>query len=339
MARADRAAAEPAAADPAWAPPPRDGVGASRVAVGGGPWPCVLDFLVARFAAVDDWPLRLAQGDVLDASGRTLAADAVCVPGMLLWYWRRPPPEPRVPFEINVLHQDEHLVVVDKPHFLPVIPSGPYLQETVLVRLKRQLGISSLAPMHRLDRDTAGVLLFTVQPATRHAYQSLLRDRLVCKVYEAVAPWRADLVLPLRCCSRLEQRPGLAFMQMQVVPGEPNAETLIELIGRIELPAPLPSADGPGPPARPGLPAGPLAHYRLTPRTGRKHQLRAQLSALGLAIIGDRIYPRLWPEPAADSAPDYSQPLQLLAREMAFVDPLSGEPRRFTSRRRLEWAA
>ena len=329
MARADRAAAEPAAADPAWAPPPRDGVGASRVAVGGGPWPCVLDFLVARFAAVDDWPLRLAQGDVLDASGRTLAADAVCVPGMLLWYWRRPPPEPRVPFEIDLLHQDEHLVVVDKPHFLPVIPGGRYLQETVLVRLKRQLGISSLAPMHRLDRDTAGVLLFTVQPATRHAYQSLLRDRLVHKVYEAVAPWRADLALPLRCCSRLEQRPGLAFMQMQVVPGEPNAETLIELIGMVGRVGQVAPADLPAPPP------GPLAHYRLTPRTGRKHQLRAQLSALGLAIIGDRIYPQLLPAPAADAAPDYTQPLQLLAREMAFVDPLSGEPRRFTSRRRL----
>ena len=316
-----------ASAEPSWAPPPRDGVGASRVAVGSGCWPNLLSFLLARFPAVDDWPLRLAQGDVLDGSGRSLAANARCVPGMLLWYWRRPPPEPRVPFEIDLLHQDEHLVAVDKPHFLPVIPSGRYLQETVLVRLKRQLGISTLAPMHRLDRDTAGVLLFTVQPATRHAYQSLLRDRLVCKVYEAVAPWRADLVLPLRCCSRLEQRPGLAFMQMHVVPGEPNAETLIELIGRI------------GRIGRIELPAGPLAHYRLTPRTGRKHQLRAQLSALGLAIIGDRIYPRLWPEPAADSAPDYSQPLQLLAREMAFVDPLSGEPRRFTSRRRLEWAA
>ena len=329
--------------DPAWAPPPRDGVGASRVAVGGGPWPCVLSFLQTRFAAVDDWPLRLAHGDVLDASGRTLAADAVCVPGMRLWYWRRPPLEPRVPFEINLLHQDEHLVVVDKPHFLPVIPGGRYLQETVLVRLKRQLGISTLAPMHRLDRDTAGVLLFTVQPATRHAYQSLLRDRLVHKVYEAVAPWRADLVLPFTCRSRLEQRPGVAFMQMQVVPGEPNAETLIELIGLIGLigqisPPLLPGADSPPRSGPPGPPPSPLALYRLTPRTGRKHQLRAQLSALGLAIVGDRIYPRLWPEPAADAAPDYTQPLQLLAREMAFADPLSGEPQRFTSRRQLLWA-
>ena len=327
------------AADPAWAPSPRDGVGASRVAVGAGHWPSLLHFLAARFPAVDDWALRLAQGDVLDASGRALAADAPAVPGRLLWYWRRPPPEPRVPFEIDLLHQDAHLVVVDKPHFLSVIPGGRHLQETVLVRLKRQLGIDTLAPMHRLDRDTAGVLLFTVQPATRHAYQSLLRDRLVHKVYEAVAPWRADLALPLSCRNRLAQRPGAAFMQMQVVPGEPNAETLIELIeliAHIDPPQLRPGADEPGS-ARP--PSGPWAHYRLTPRTGHKHQLRVQLSALGLAIIGDRIYPRLWPQPAADATPDYSQPLQLLAREMAFVDPISGAPRRFISRRQLQWAS
>jgi tRNA pseudouridine32 synthase/23S rRNA pseudouridine746 synthase len=237
---------------------------------------------------------------------------------MLLWYWRDPPPEPRVPFELELLHRDAHLVVVDKPHFLPVIPGGRHLVETVLVRLRQALAIDTLAPMHRLDRDTAGVLAFTVQPATRHAYQSLLRDRQVHKVYEAIAPWRADLALPVVCRHRLAPQAGEAFMQMQVVPGEPNAETLVELIERIE-------------------PSG-LAHYRLTPHTGRKHQLRAQMSAQGLPIVGDRIYPRLLPQPAPDAAPDYAQPLQLLARELAFTDPLSGEPRRFTSRRRLALA-
>lgn len=317
--------------EPAWTPPLREGVSASRVAVGAGPWPSVLGFLAARFPAVDDWPLRLAAGQVLDGDGQALAADTPCRPGLWLWYWRQPPPEPRVPFEIELLHQDAHLVAVDKPHFLPAIPGGRHLHETVLVRLRHQLGISTLAPMHRLDRDTAGVMLFTVQPATRHAYQSLLRDHRVHKVYEAVAPWRADLVLPLTCRSRLVQGPGAAFMQMQVVPGEPNAETLIELIERT-------SCLGMPPPAPPGGPAGPLAHYRLTPRTGRKHQLRAQLSALGLPIVGDRLYPCLLPEPLPDIAPDYTQPLQLLSREMAFVDPISGEARCFRSRRRLQQA-
>ena len=297
----------------------RNGVGASRVSVGADRFATVLDFLVARFPAVGDWAARLARGDVLDARGWPLKADAACVPGMLLWYWRDPPPEPRTPFELELLHQDEHLVVVDKPHFLPVIPGGRHLLETALVRLRQQLGIATLAPMHRLDRDTAGVLVFTVQPATRHAYQSLLRECRVHKVYEAVAPWRADLALPNLCRHRLEQRPGAAFMQMQVVPGEPNAQTFVELLAHIE-------------------PAG-LAHYRLTPHTGRKHQLRAQMSALGLPIVGDRIYPQLLPQPAPAAAPDYAQPLQLLAREFAFTDPISGQRRCFTSRRRLQATA
>ncbi|MBC7733968.1 MAG: pseudouridine synthase [Bacteriovorax sp.] len=310
-------------AEPAWAPPLRDGIGASRVGVGAGHFPTLLDFLVARFPAVDEWPARLARGDVLDASGRPLAADAFCTVGMLLWYWRNPPPESRVPFEVELLYRDEHLVVVDKPHFLPVTPGGRHLHETVLVRLKRQLGIDALAPMHRLDRDTAGVLVFIVQPATRHAYHSLLRDRQVHKVYEAIAPWRADLAMPFTCCSRLERQDGTAFMQTRVVPGEPNAQTHIEMIGRV------------GPP---GQRARMLAHYRLTPHTGRRHQLRVQMSALGLPIVGDRIYPHLLPDPAPGATPDYSQPLQLLAREFSFIDPISGQLHCFTSRRRLRQA-
>ncbi len=293
-------------------PPLRDGVAASRVGVGAQRFASVLAFLVARFPAVADWPERLARGDVLDAAGAPLAAASPCVPGALLWYWRSPPPEARVPFEIELLHQDAHLVVVDKPHFLPVTPGGRHLRETVLVRLKQALGIATLAPMHRLDRDTAGVLAFTVQPATRNAYHALLRDRAVHKVYEAVAPWRAELALPLVCRHRLEEPTDAGFMQMQVVAGEPNAETRVELMARLG-------------------PAGALAHYRLTPLTGRRHQLRAQMNALGLPLVGDRIYPELLP----DADPDYAQPLQLLARELAFTDPVTGQPRRFASRREL----
>jgi tRNA pseudouridine32 synthase/23S rRNA pseudouridine746 synthase len=312
---------------PNWQPPLRDGVAASRVVVGAtAPGTPLLAFLQARFAAVVDWPQRLARGDVCGAQGQALQAHTPCVPGMVVWYWRSPPPEHPVPFELEVLHHDEHLVVVDKPHFLAVTPGGRHLHETALVRLKRQLGLPGLAPMHRIDRETAGLLVFTVQPATRHAYQSLLRDRQVHKVYEAIAPWRAELTLPLECRHRLVQAPGAGFMQMQVVAGEPNAQTLIELIAR------LPSS------SRPDGVTGPCAHYRLTPHTGQKHQLRAQLNALGLPIVGDRIYPRLWPELPPEVPPDYSQPLQLLARALAFVDPITGQPRRFESRRRLMWA-
>jgi tRNA pseudouridine32 synthase/23S rRNA pseudouridine746 synthase len=272
-----------------------------------------------------------------------VAANAPCRPGAVLWYWRQLPPEPRIPFELEVLHQDEHLVAVDKPHFLPVIPRGRYLQETVLVRLKRLLGLPDLVPMHRLDRETAGVLLFTVQPASRHAYQSLWSTRAVRKVYEAVAPWREGLSFPMTLQHRLQEPCDERFMQMQVVPGEPNAHTQVELIARLPRcgPAVGPDALADDAPAAPKPGAEPLhwalwAHYRLHPLTGRKHQLRAQMNAAGLPLRGDRLYPVLWPEPAPDAPPDYSHPLQLLAREIAFTDPLTGAPRCFTSRRSLQ---
>jgi tRNA pseudouridine32 synthase/23S rRNA pseudouridine746 synthase len=311
---------------PAWTPPTRDGVGASRVAVAAGPWGTVLAFLRARLPAVADWPERLARGDVLDAQGRAVGARDAVVPGQLLWYWRSLPAEPRVPFELEVLHRDDELLVVDKPHFLPVAPSGRYLQETVLVRLKRQLGLDELVALHRLDRETAGVLLFSLRPQSRNAYHALWRQRQVHKVYEAVAPWRAGLALPATVSHRLEEPADERFMQMQVRPGEPNAHTRVELLRRLG-------------PARAGpLVEAPLALYRLQPLTGRRHQLRAQMNALGLPIVGDRIYPVLWPEPAADAAPDWRQPLQLLARAIAFTDPVTGQHRQFTSRRRLERA-
>jgi tRNA pseudouridine32 synthase/23S rRNA pseudouridine746 synthase len=232
----------------------------------------------------------------------------------VLWYWRAPPPEAAPPEDIAVLHQCDHLVAVDKPHFMSVTPGGRHLHQTALVRLKRLLGIATLTPMHRLDRETAGVLLFIVRPEDRHAYQTLLREREVHKVYEAVAPWREGLTFPLDCIDRLIEPPGENFMQMQVQPGVPNAQTRIELICRL----------GPE-----------RAHYRLLPLTGRKHQLRMHLNGLGLPIEGDRIYPCLWPEPAPDAPPDWSAPLQLLARDIAFTDPVTGQARAFSSRRRL----
>jgi tRNA pseudouridine32 synthase/23S rRNA pseudouridine746 synthase len=314
----------------------RDGVSASRVAVSAGPWATVLAFLQARLPVATDWPERLARGEVLDATGQPVSANSPAVPATVLWYWRGPPPEPRVPFEIDLLHQDEHLVAVDKPHFLPVTPGGRHLHETVLVRLKRALGIYTLVPMHRLDLETAGVLLFTVQPAARHAYQALLRDRQAHKVYEAVAPWRADLAWPLDAAHHLAPRPG-SLMQMEEVPDAPaNAFTRIELITRLGPPPADWLAEADSDLTAP--PAAQLAHYRLTPHTGRKHQLRLQMATLGLPIAGDRIYPRLWPALAPGATPDYRQPLQLLAREIAFTDPLSGQPRRFVSRRQLRLA-
>jgi len=293
-------------------PPVRNGLSASRVAMVPGPWATVGQFLAARFPTVSDWPGRLQSGKVLDAQFQAVNTDSLCHPGASLWYWREPPTEPRVPFELDVLYQDEYLVAVDKPHFLPVTPGGRYLEETVLVRLQRMLGRQSLAPVHRLDLETAGVVLFAVVPEVRGLYQALFRDHLVEKTYEAIALWPANLSFPHLARCRIQERLGAQFMQMEIVPGEPNAETLIEVIrGR----------------------AGCLSHFRLTPRNGRKHQLRVQLSGLGMPILGDRIYPDLMPPSGA--APDYSNPLQLLARAVSFIDPISGQQRCFVSRRQL----
>ncbi|WP_310462891.1 pseudouridine synthase [Sphaerotilus sp.] len=304
-------------ARPVWSPPMREGVSASRVAVTPGPWSTVLVFLVHRLSTVspEDWRERLGRGEVLDTQGRAVSADDACVIHSTLWYWRTlDTPEPRIPFELEILFQDAWLLAVDKPHFLPMTPKGRYVQETLLVRLKRLTGIETLVPMHRLDRETAGVVLFSVRPETRHAYQSMFRDRVIHKVYEAVAPWSDALAatLPLERRSRLAEREE-AFMQMHEVPGEPNAVTRIDLIER----------------------HGPLARYRLTPQTGQKHQLRVHLNALGIPIVGDRIYPVLQPDLAPGAEPDYTEPLRLLAREIAFTDPVTGEPRRFASPRTL----
>jgi tRNA pseudouridine32 synthase/23S rRNA pseudouridine746 synthase len=313
-----------------WQPPTRDGVGPSGVATVPGDWPDAAHFLAARLPALTlaQWRARLAAGEVLDAAGQPLGADAPHVPHTRLWYWRALPPdvvEPVIPFEAELLHQDAHLIAVDKPHFLPMAPKGRHVQQTLLVRLKRQLGIDTLVPMHRLDRETAGVVLFMVRPQDRAAYQARLRERQVDKVYEAVAPWRAELGVPLTRRSRLVESPA-SFMQRIEVEGEPNGVTHLELIARL--------AAAPGPQGAQG-PAGPWGHYRLKPETGQTHQLRVHLAALGAPIVGDRIYPVLQPEPPLGTAPDFEHPLQLLARAIAFTDPVTGARRRFESRRTL----
>lgn len=294
----------------------KNGVSPSCVALPSGPWATVLDYLVHRIPAVtrEDWATRMAQGEVVDAQGQAVPPDAAFRPQTKLYYWRSLPFEHPVPFDEHVVFQDAHIVVADKPHFLPVTPKGRYLHETLLVRLKRKLGIDTLVPMHRIDRETAGLVLFTIQPHTRDAYQSLFRDKQVLKTYEAVAPWRPDLALPCTRRSRLVES-AAQFMVMHEAEGEPNAETLIELIQHTDH----------------------WGHYRLSPITGQKHQLRAHMAALQLPLHGDRIYPTLLPQPPADQAPDFSSPLQLLARSVRFTDPVTGQARHFVSQRQLDW--
>lgn len=297
--------------------PTKDGVGPSCVALPPGKWLTLIDFLDHRFPAIGraEWTARMERGEVLSGSGDPLTPSYPYCPHARIFYYRSLPCEEGIPFEESLLYQDEHLVVVDKPHFLPVVPSGRYLRETLLVRMKRKLGIDTLSPIHRIDRETAGLVLLSVRPETRNHYQSLFRQRAVEKRYEALAPLRSDRDFPLTYRSRLEESP--AFMQMHEVPGEPNAETRIELLE-----------------AR-----GAHARFQLFPVTGQKHQLRVHMAALGMPILNDRIYPVLLPEADSDGAAArlYETPLQLLAKSLSFADPVSGGERSFESRFALRW--
>lgn len=301
--------------------PVRDGVSPSTVALPQGPWSTVLDFLAERFPYLSrqQWHARLADGDVLAPNSSAIPADmpyALCQRMHThLHYWRSVPQEARIPFEATVIYQDDYLVVADKPHFLPVAPSGHYVQETLLVRLRRHLGIDTLTPMHRLDRETAGLVAFTIQPQTRDIYQRLFRTQQVHKVYEAVAAWQPSMTWPQSVRNHLTT--GSHFMTMQIGQGAVNACTDIDVIDHCQQ--------------------SHSALYQLRPSTGQRHQLRVHMNSLGLPIRGDGIYPTLQAFAEPDATPDYSQPLQLLARSLAFTDPISGIAHHFTSARQLDW--
>ena len=284
-----------------------DGLPASRLQLPPGAWRTVLDGLCARFPAIprEVWLDRFARRRVLDAAGTPLAVDAPYRVGAEIRYFREVADEAPIPFEETVLHVDAHLVVADKPHFLPVTPAGGHVRETLLARLVQRLGNPDLVPLHRIDRDTAGLVLFSANPTTRDAYQSLFRQRRIHKCYEALAPALPGLTFPLVRASRLEK--GEPFFRMREIEGVVNSETRIDVIERTDA----------------------LWRYMLEPVSGRKHQLRVHMAALGAPILNDRVYPKLVPADGMDDG--FARPLKLLARALAFDDPLSGAARRFES--------
>ncbi|MFG1794474.1 RluA family pseudouridine synthase [Nocardia sp. NPDC049149] len=283
--------------------PKRHGLDPARLRLPeAGEWATIRDHLVERLPRVD--PARidelLRDGGIVDLDG-PIAPDAPYAPGGAVWFHRDLPTETPVPFDITVVHRDDDLLVVDKPHFLATIPRGQHILQTALVRLRQDLELPDLIPAHRLDRVTAGLVLFIVNPARRGAYQTMFHKRTVSKEYEAIAPFDPELELPRVVRSRIVKEKHI--LAAQEVAGEPNAETSIELLEQ----------------------RGGLGRYRLRPVTGRTHQLRLHMNSLGIPILGDDFYPVLTDKPVDD----FTRPLQLLAASLAFTDPISGQPRRF----------
>ena len=289
-------------------PPAIDGLAASTLQLPPGEWASLIDGLCAHFPAVsrDVWLDRMARGRVLGDEGEALGPDAAYRVGQDVHYYREVADEPRIPFEEQVIHVDEHLLVADKPHFLPVTPSGAHVHETLLGRLARRTGNVDLVPLHRIDRETAGLVLFSVNPATRAAYQALFRERRIEKNYEAIAPALPHLEFPLVRRSRMVA--GEPFFRMRDVEGEPNSETRIDVIERGDT----------------------WWRYALQPITGRKHQLRVHLAALGAPIRNDPLYPDVRHRHTGD----FEAPLQLVAKRLMFVDPLTGRGLEFLSTQR-----
>ena len=276
-----------------------------------GTWPTVLDCLCAHFRAIsrEQWLDRIARGRVLDAGGAPISPFLAYKEGLRIHYFREVPNETPIPVQEAILYADEHLVVADKPHFLPVTPAGEYVEQTLLRRLIRTLDNPHLVPLHRIDRHTAGLVLFSANPDSRSAYQSLFPTRKIEKRYEAIARALPDLELPRVHKSRLVE--GEPFFRMREGEGVSNTETLVDVCEK----------------------NGDLWRYALYPVTGKKHQLRVHMAALGAGICNDPFYP----EVLNDALDDYANPLKLLAQSLRFADPLTGQERFFESRIRLDW--
>ncbi|WP_297841556.1 pseudouridine synthase [Pseudomonas sp.] len=284
---------------------------ASTLYLPAGPWATVLDCLCAHFGAIsrEQWLDRIARGRVLDANGLAITPALAYKEGLRVHYFREVPNETPIPVLETILYADEHLVVADKPHFLPVTPAGEYVEQTLLRRLIRRLDNPDLVPLHRIDRHTAGLVLFSANKSSRSAYQSLFPTRQIDKRYEAIARALPEVEFPRVHKSRLVA--GEPFFRMCEGSGTSNTETRIEVSER----------------------QGDWWRYGLYPVTGKKHQLRVHMAALGAPICNDPFYPDV----IKTAADNFDLPLKLLAKGLRFVDPLSGEARHFESEIELKW--
>jgi len=280
-----------------------------------------IDFLTQKFSAIarEVWLQRFEAGEILNAAGRVMAPQDSLLLESHLHYYRSICNEPELPFKASVIFQDDYLVVADKPHFMPVTPSGRYVQQSLLVQLKQQLKLPELSPIHRIDRETAGLVVFSVRSQDRNAYQELFRLRQVEKTYEAIAgaPETSPQHPKFPLVHRSMMVEDSQFFRMREVAShahqgtaEFNSETWIDYLDQL-----------------------PMSRYILKPATGQRHQLRVHMNALGLPLMNDLFYPQVLI--GANEPDDFKSPLKLLAKTISFQDPVSGTPRYFESKRQL----
>ncbi|MFT4021549.1 MAG: pseudouridine synthase [Acinetobacter sp.] len=291
-------------------PPMRNGVSASQVFLPDLPQlKTIYQFLCQQFPHISpqEWQQRFNEGLIVTATGKVLDIHQTYFCNQHIYYYRFLAHETHVPFEHNIIFENDHIIVVDKPHFLTMSPTGKYVQETLLVRLKKQTNNPALTPIHRLDRETAGIVLFSKQTTSRGVYQQLFAKREVTKTYHAIAPYHSHLQFPLNIAYRLVK--GEPFYTMRVVDGLPNSETYIDILEHNHA----------------------FAKYLLKPSTGKQHQLRVHLCQLNIPIQNDPFYPLIKHKPEDD----FNHPLQLLAKEICFIDPISQQKMQFSSKQEL----
>lgn len=274
------------------------------------PYPSILDFLASRFPGInkESWGQRIAMGKVLDWDGNAISPETKYIPFKRIYYFREVEEERVIPFQEEILFRNDHILVACKPHFLPVTPGGAYVDECLLNRLRQRTGVDYLAPIHRIDRETAGIVMFSVNRKTNTLYHALFRNRKVEKTYHALSRCNYE---PIKTEWIVENRivGGEPWFRMKTVPGVANASSRIELVGN----------------------KGNLARFVLSPLTGQTHQLRIHMSSLGFGILNDRYYPDLQPE----SVDNFDNPLQLIAKKLKFIDPVTGKNMEFKSERKL----
>jgi tRNA pseudouridine32 synthase/23S rRNA pseudouridine746 synthase len=301
----------------------RKGVSPSKVGIPANTHLSAIEFLVQRFPAIqrEVWLQRFLEGGILNAGGINIGPNQSVLHETHLLYFRHVNDEPPPQFKAQIIFQDDHLIVADKPHFMPVTPGGQFVKQSLLVQLKQDFNLPELSPIHRIDRETAGLVMFSVRAKDRNAYQQLFRLQQVQKTYEAIAgiPESSPLNLVFPITYKSMMASDEQFFKMRELTArecattdQSNSETWIDCVERISQA---------------------LARYILKPVTGQRHQLRVHMNALGLPILGDRFYPHV--KYLASEKDPLDQPLQLLAKTIAFLDPLTGTPRKFTSNLKL----